>query len=124
MTDEANAHYYNMIDQMFEGHQWLLKELGAAAIASYRVYLYSDYRPRSHWSIDPFGLSSTMAWLVRAANISEAVIQRVHYSVKKHLAQTKQLEFRWRQLWGEHNTYVRVCTVQHLNRISACRVWH
>ncbi|XP_003373762.1 glycosyl hydrolases family 38 N- domain protein [Trichinella spiralis] len=50
MTDEANAHYFSMIDQMTEGHQWLLNHL--------------DYKPKNHWSIDPFGLSATTAYFV------------------------------------------------------------
>ncbi|KAI6186000.1 Glycoside hydrolase and Glycosyl hydrolases 38 domain containing protein [Aphelenchoides besseyi] len=83
MTDEANAHHFSIIMELIEGHEFLLNHL--------------DYRPENHWSIDPFGLSSTLAKVIKSANLTHMTIQRVHYSIKRFLAETKQLEFRWRQ---------------------------
>lgn len=57
--------------------------------------------PRSGWAVDPFGHSSTMPYLLRRANISSMLIQRVHYIIKKHFSATHSLEFMWRQAWGE-----------------------
>ncbi|XP_061533570.1 alpha-mannosidase 2x isoform X1 [Phycodurus eques] len=85
MTDEANVHYFAMIDQLIEGHQWLERNIGAT--------------PHSGWAIDPFGHSSTMAYVLKRANLTSMLIQRVHYSVKKHFAATRNLEFMWRQPW-------------------------
>lgn len=67
---------------------------------------------RSSWSIDPFGLSSSMAFLVQRAGLQNMLIQRVHYSVKKALAKNRQLEFRWRQPWG-----------MYLNKLQTCLMW-
>uniref|UniRef100_A0A1I7XNW1 mannosyl-oligosaccharide 1,3-1,6-alpha-mannosidase n=1 Tax=Heterorhabditis bacteriophora TaxID=37862 RepID=A0A1I7XNW1_HETBA len=36
-----------------------------------------DFSPRSHWSIDPFGLSPSLPYLLSAANITNAAIQRL-----------------------------------------------
>lgn len=85
MTDEANAHYFAMIDQLIEGHQWLERNLGVT--------------PRSGWAVDPFGHSATMPYLLKKANLTSMLIQRVHYSIKKHFASTRSLEFMWRQAW-------------------------
>ncbi|MEJ1289157.1 hypothetical protein NN561_020197 [Cricetulus griseus] len=85
MPDEANSHYFALIDQLIEGHQWLERNLGAT--------------PRSGWAVDPFGHSSTMPYLLRRANLTSMLIQRVHYAIKKHFAATHSLEFMWRQMW-------------------------
>ncbi|XP_048886502.1 alpha-mannosidase 2x isoform X2 [Brienomyrus brachyistius] len=85
MTDEATAHYFAMIDQLIEGHQWLERHIGM--------------NPRSGWAVDPFGHGATMPYLLKRANLTSMLIQRVHYSIKKHLAASRNLEFMWRQAW-------------------------
>ncbi len=57
--------------------------------------------PKVGWAIDPFGHSTTEAYLLKKAGIKHMLIQRTHYELKKRLALKQQLEFRWRQPWGE-----------------------
>ncbi|KAK7571097.1 hypothetical protein V9T40_014701 [Parthenolecanium corni] len=85
MPDEANSHYYSIIQELTHGHQWLEKHL--------------NYKPKRSWCIDPFGTSPTMPYILQHFGVESLVIQRTHYSVKKYLAKNKQLEFRWRQIW-------------------------
>ncbi|KAK2887836.1 alpha-mannosidase 2 isoform X1 [Channa argus] len=85
MADEANSHYFAMLDQLIEGHQWIQKHLGV--------------KPSSGWAVDPFGHSPSMTYLLKGAGLNNMVIQRVHYAVKKHFAQQQTLEFLWRQSW-------------------------
>lgn len=91
MNDEANSHWLSILQQLTVGQTWLKKHLNVT--------------PTSSWSIDPFGQSATMPMLLKNLNIENLLIQRTHYSVKKRLSQEKELEFRWRQLWGENLVY-------------------
>ncbi|KAK7121747.1 hypothetical protein R3I93_022736 [Phoxinus phoxinus] len=95
MTDEASAHYFAMIDQLIEGHQWLERNLGVT--------------PRSGWAVDPFGHSATMPYLLKRANMTSMLIQRVHYSIKKHFSATRSLEFMWRQAWDIESSTDMFC---------------
>ncbi|KAK9974167.1 hypothetical protein ABG768_022273 [Culter alburnus] len=95
MPDEANTHYFALIDQLVEGHQWLEKNLGV--------------KPKTGWAVDPFGHAPTQAYLLRQAGLSNMLIQRVHYSVKKHFASQKTLEFFWRQNWDQDSSSDILC---------------
>ncbi|CAH1783558.1 unnamed protein product [Owenia fusiformis] len=85
MPDEASTHFYSIIDQMVEGHQWLEHTLGI--------------KPNYTWSIDPFGHSSSFPYFLKSAGFKAMGIGRVHAAVKRHLALNQSLEFHWRQAW-------------------------
>lgn len=87
--DEANTQLYAMEIQLQEGHDFIRETFGA------------EYIPKFGWSIDPFGYSPTMAYLLKKYGFEGMLIQRVHYAIKKELALHKQLEFMWRQTWDE-----------------------
>lgn len=90
MNDEANSHYYAIIEQMMEGNMWLNDTIGVV--------------PKNAWAIDPFGYSATMAYLLRRMGFQNMLIQRTHYEVKKELALHKNLEYIWRQSWDVDET--------------------
>lgn len=89
MNDEANTHYFGIVEQLTTGHEWMRQKLGIT--------------PQNGWAIDPFGYSSSMAYLLKRIGVDNMVIQRVHYAIKKTMAAQKRLEFRWRQNWGKNN---------------------
>ncbi|CAI9777361.1 unnamed protein product [Fraxinus pennsylvanica] len=90
MNDEANSHYFAIIEQITEGNMWLNETVGVI--------------PKNSWSIDPFGYSSTMAYLLRRMGFENMLIQRTHYELKKELAWDKNLEYVWRQSWDAEET--------------------
>ncbi|OVA16242.1 Glycoside hydrolase family 38 [Macleaya cordata] len=90
MNDEANSHYFAIIEQMTEGNMWLNETIGVV--------------PKNAWAIDPFGYSATMAYLLRRMGFENMLIQRTHYELKKDLALHKNLEFIWRQSWDAEET--------------------
>ncbi|KAL1538616.1 Alpha-mannosidase 2x [Salvia divinorum] len=85
MNDEANSHFFAIIEQMTEGNMWLNETVGVI--------------PKNSWSIDPFGYSSTMAYLLRRMGFENMLIHRTHYELKKELSWHKNLEYVWRQSW-------------------------
>jgi hypothetical protein len=93
MPDEANSNLYALEVQMQEGHEWIREHLG------------EQHVPKYGWSIDPFGYSPTMPYILKNFGFEGILIQRVHYAVKKELAKRKHLEFYWRQTWDEEGTH-------------------
>jgi len=96
MPDEANSHYTALLEQLVYGHEWCNINL-------------NGYKPNSGWSIDPFGMSPTSAYILKRAGFDNMLIQRTHYSVKKHLARKQGLEFKWRQHWDHGETSDMFC---------------
>eukprot|EP01116_Phalansterium_solitarium_P021418 TRINITY_DN664_c0_g1_i1.p1 TRINITY_DN664_c0_g1~~TRINITY_DN664_c0_g1_i1.p1 ORF type:complete len:981 (-),score=289.32 TRINITY_DN664_c0_g1_i1:155-3097(-) len=82
MEDEACTTYSANIDQMTEGHQFLLNTFGV--------------RPRFGWQVDPFGASSVVHEHFALMGFDATVISRVDYRLKDAMTQNRSLEFVWR----------------------------
>ncbi|XP_066907916.1 alpha-mannosidase 2 [Halyomorpha halys] len=94
MPDEATTHIFSLHNQLVEGHQWVMENLGVA--------------PETAWSIDPFGCSSVMAYLLAESGIEGLVIQRIHYSWKKYFSEQGALDMLWEQDFEAPHIKLRV----------------
>lgn len=106
MTDEAAAHYFDMLDQLIEGHQFLRSTL--------------DYRvaPRNSWSIDPFGHGGAFPYLLQQSGIANLYIQRTHFAWKRWLAERRLLEFFWRQPKQNQSAYWEKPLLAHMSPLD------
>lgn len=64
--------------------------------------------PVNSWSIDPFGCSSTMAYILAASGIKSLVVQRVHYSWKEYLSSIGAVDLQWVQRFDGPSINLRV----------------
>lgn len=79
--DEANTNFDILVNQLTEGHDYLLKNFGV--------------RPRFAWQIDPFGHSSLTPTLAAAVGFDALVINRIHHNLQSYFKQTRHMEFVW-----------------------------
>ena len=92
MNDEASVTARATRWHLQEGREWLQKTFGVT--------------PQYSWAIDPFGHSAGQAQVLKELGYKGMLIQRVHYAVKKQLAQNRQLEFQWQTPAGEIFTHM------------------
>jgi alpha-mannosidase len=83
MHDEAAPHYAQMVDNTYLGHKFLLDEFGVT--------------PTTGWQIDPFGHSSTQAWLLSAeAGFNSLYFGRIDFQDHDLRVNESRLQFVWR----------------------------
>ena len=92
MNDEASVTARATRWHLQEGREWLQNTFGIT--------------PQYSWAIDPFGHSAGQAQVLKELGYKGMLIQRVHYAVKKQLAEKQQLEFQWQTPAGEIFTHM------------------
>ena len=81
VNDEATPLYYNIMDQIRIGHQYLQEEFGII--------------PKTGWYIDSFGHSAANAHILSKLNYENLVLGRLHYDYLNLLKDNKNIEFNW-----------------------------
>ncbi|XP_073971959.1 alpha-mannosidase 2-like isoform X3 [Rhodnius prolixus] len=105
MPDEATTQLFGLLNQLIEGHQWLYQQIGIL--------------PETGWSIDPFGVGSTIPYLLTAAGINKGyLIQRIHFAWKRFLARIGGLDAVWRPDFTNNDQYDMPLRVQHSSTYS------
>ncbi|EFO20374.1 hypothetical protein LOAG_08114 [Loa loa] len=85
MNDEATPYFWEVIENIIIGHQYVQKIL--------------NITPTTSWSVDPFGHGLMMPYLLMLSGINQMVIGRINSNIKNVLKQHHQLHFRWAQKW-------------------------
>eukprot|EP00039_Didymoeca_costata_P011753 m.166415 g.166415 ORF g.166415 m.166415 type:complete len:1037 (+) comp15278_c0_seq5:70-3180(+) len=75
--------YDSMLSNWVEGHQWIVDNFGESA------------RPRTGWSLDPFGISPSQAVLQALAGFDAWFFTRLPATLVGNMKQDKTLEFLW-----------------------------
>ena len=107
MADESLSHYETMLEELTEGHDWLIRALGV--------------RPTVGFSVDAIGHSPVMSYILKKSGIKGTVINKIHYAYKKELAKNRALEFMWAPAWSNSQDD-RLFT--HVHPFANCDVAH
>ena len=83
MEDEACTTYSANIDQMTEGHQFIVSLFGESAA------------PKYGWQIDPFGHSNVVHEQFGLMGFEATVLDRIQYTLKADLTGNHSLEMVW-----------------------------
>lgn len=95
VNDEANPIYYDIIDNIRIGHQFLLEEFGI--------------KPKSAFFLDSFGHNSGNAHIVSQMDFDNLVLGRMHHDYLDLLKDKKFLEFNW-DMFGNDNSNKHILT--------------
>ena len=105
MSDEACPHYEDFIDNMMQGHAFLLKEFGV--------------KPKVAWHIDPFGHSSASPRLFAEMGFDAWFFARLDYQDKAKRLDDQSMEFLWRPFFNHFGTKNQIFTHALYNHYSA-----
>ena len=83
MEDEACTTYSANIDQMTEGHQFIISLFG------------EDAAPTIGWQVDPFGHSNVVHEQFGLMGFNATVLDRIQYLLKNDLIANQTMEFVW-----------------------------
>ena len=96
VNDEANPIYYDIIDNIRIGNQFLLEEFGV--------------KPKSAFFLDSFGHNSGNAHIVSQMDFDSLVLGRMHSDYLDLMKDRKFLEFNW-DMFGKGNSNKQILTV-------------
>ena len=82
MSDEADVHYEDFINNMKTGHDFLKEAVG--------------YRPTIGWHLDPFGHHSATPALFAQIGFNAWFFGRIDYQDKQRRMRDQELEWIWR----------------------------
>lgn len=87
MAEEGLTHYEALLDELMEGHDWLIRALGV--------------RPTAGFSMDSIGHSPVMGYILKKSGLKGTVINKIHYAYKRELAANRSVDFMWTPTWSD-----------------------
>ena len=95
INDEATPLYYNIMDQIRIGLQFLYEEFGI--------------KPKTAWYIDSFGHSAGNAYILSQLNYDNIIMGRMHEDFLSLMKENKMTEFYW-EPFGKNSNDKKILT--------------